>query len=134
MSSTKKRKISSKTLKEKYEAIKKIESGCLNKNVAADYDVPPSTLSTWLKGKDKIVKAFKGGAGLKTQRLRPCGNENLGQGLYAWFVQMRQQGLPVSDPVLGERALRYAKEMDIKDFTASNGWFDRWKNRHDLAF
>ena len=24
--------------------------------------------------------------------------------------------------------------MDIKDFTASNGWFDRWKNRHDVAF
>ena len=39
MSSSKKRKISSKTLKEKYEAIKKLESGCAKKNVAADYDV-----------------------------------------------------------------------------------------------
>ena len=39
MSSSKKRKISSKTLKEKYEAVKKLESGCANKNVAADYDV-----------------------------------------------------------------------------------------------
>lgn len=82
MSSTKKRKISSKTLKEKYEAIKKIEGGCLNKNVATDYDVPPSILSTWLKSKDKIVKAFEGGASLKTQRLKLCENGNLDQALY----------------------------------------------------
>ena len=40
MSSSKKRKISSKMLKEKYEAIKKLESGCANKNLAADYAVP----------------------------------------------------------------------------------------------
>ena len=35
MSSSKKRKISSKRWKEKYEVIKKLESGCANKNVAA---------------------------------------------------------------------------------------------------
>ena len=121
-------------MKEKYEARKKIEGGCLNKTVAADYDIPPSTLSTWLKSKDKIVKAFKGGASLKMQRLKPCGNENLDQALYTWFVQMRQQGVPVSGLVLREKALRYAKEMDIKVFTASNSRFDRWKNRHDVAF
>ena len=134
MSSSKKRKISSKTLKEKYEAIKKLESGCANKNVAADYDVSPSTLSTWLKSKDKIVKAFEGGTSSKTQKLKPCGNENLERALYTWFVQMRRQGVPVSGPVLREKALSYAKEMDVKDFIASNSWFDRWKSRHGVAF
>ena len=39
---------------------------------------------------------------------------NLDQALYTWFVQMRQQGVPVSGPVLREKALRYAKEMDIR--------------------
>ena len=70
----------------------------------------------------------------KTQKLKPCGNENLERALYTWFVQMRQQGVPVSGPVLREKALSYAKEMDIKDFIASNGWFDRWKSRHGVAF
>ena len=133
MLSSKKRKISLKTLKEKYEAIKKLESGCANKNVAADY-VSPSTLSTWLKSKDKIVKAFEGGTSSKTQKLKPCGNENLEQSLYTWFVQMRRQGVPVSGPVLREKALSYAKEMDIKDFIASNGWFNGWKSHHGVAF
>lgn len=113
MLSSKKRKISSKTLKEKYEVIKKLESGCANKNIAADYDVYPSTLSTWLKSKDKIVKAFKGGTSSKTQKLKPCGNENLERALYTWFVQMRGQGVPISGPVLREKALSYAKEISL---------------------
>ena len=56
------------------------------------------------------MKAFKGGASLKTQRLKLCGNENLDQALYTWFVQMRQQGVPVSGPVLREKALRYERD------------------------
>ena len=51
-------------------------------NVAPDYDVPPSTPSTWVKSKDKIVKAFEGGASLRKQRIKPCGHENLYQALY----------------------------------------------------
>ena len=102
-------------MKEKYKAIKKLKSGCANKNVAADYDVSPSTLSTWLKSKDKIMKTFEGGTSSNMQKLKPCGNENLERALYTWFVQMRWQGVPVSGPVLREKALSYAKEMDIKD-------------------
>ena len=79
-------------------------------------------------------KAFEGGASSKTQKLKPRGNEDLERALYTWFVQMRRQGVPVSGPVLREKALSYAKEMDIKDFIASNGWFDRWKSRHGVAF
>ena len=82
----------------------------------------------------KIVKAFEGGSSSKTQKLKPCGNENLERALYTWFVQIRRQGVPVSGPVLREKALSYAKEMDIKDFIASNSWFDQWKSRHGVAF
>ena len=79
------------------------------------------------------MKAFEGGTSSKMQKLKPCGNENLERALYTWFVQMRRQGVPVSGPVLREKALSYAKEMDIKDFIASNGWFDRWKSRYGVA-
>ena len=61
-------------------------------------------------------------------------SEIVDQALYAWFVEMRQQGVPLSGPVLREKALNYAKELDIKYFTVSNGWYDRWKNSHDVPF
>ena len=33
-----------------------------------------------------------------------------------------------------EKALDFAKELNITDFKASEGWLDRWKNRHNVAF
>ena len=59
--SSKRGRYSCKTLSDKYEALKKIERGIAKKDVAALYNVPPNTLSTWIKNKDKIVKAFEGG-------------------------------------------------------------------------
>lgn len=43
-------------------------------------------------------------------------------------------GLPISGPVIKEKAAKYAVELGIDDFKASNGWFDRWKGRHEIAF
>jgi hypothetical protein len=97
MSSTAKRKISSKTLKDKYEALKKIERGIPKKDVAAQYKVPRNTLSTWVKNKEKIVKAFEGGNNPSTQKLKSSGHENLDQATYKWFVKMREEGLPISE-------------------------------------
>ena len=28
----------------------------------------------------------------------------------------------------------FAKELNITDFKASDGWLDRWKNRHNVVF
>lgn len=134
MSSTAKRKISSKTLKDKYEALKKIERGIPKKDVAAQYKVPRNTLSTWVKNKEKIVKAFEGGNNPSTQKLKSSGHENLDQATYKWFVKMREEGLPISGPVIKEKAAKYAVELGIDDFKASNGWFDRWKGRHEIVF
>jgi len=61
MSESKRGKYSCKTLLNKYKALNKLESGIAKKDVAAQYKVPPNTLSTWIKNKDKIVKTFEGG-------------------------------------------------------------------------
>ena len=45
---------------------------------------------------------------------------------------MRTNNLPVNGTVDKEKAIRYAKELQIEGFKASNGWFERWKSRCDL--
>ena len=47
------------TLKVKYNALKELEKGRLNKDVAEEFNIPSSTLATWKKNKDKIFEAFK---------------------------------------------------------------------------
>mgnify|MGYP001799722186 CR=1 FL=1 len=50
------------------------------------------------------------------------------------FVKVRDEGLPVNGPVLKEKAIKYAEELGIENFKASNGWFERWKSRHEISF
>ena len=35
---------------------------------------------------------------------------------------------------LKEKAIKYAEELGIENFKASNGWFERWKGRHEISF
>ena len=44
-----KRKYTHKTLREKCQALKDLEKGESNKDVAAKYNVPKNTLSSWVK-------------------------------------------------------------------------------------
>jgi hypothetical protein len=125
MSGTNKRKLSTKTLSTKYEALKKIERGIPKKDVAAEYNVPRNTLSTWLKNKEKIVNAFESGNNRSTQKLKSSSYENLDKAVYKWFVKVRDEGLPVNGPILKEKAIKYAEELGIENFKASNGWFER---------
>ena len=47
------------TLKVKYEALKELEKGRPNKDVAKQFSIPGSTLATWKKTKGKIFEAFQ---------------------------------------------------------------------------
>ena len=54
-----KRKLAVQTLAEKYQALRDLENGSSNKNVAEKYGVPQITVSTWLKNKEKIFTALE---------------------------------------------------------------------------
>ena len=134
MSGTNKRNLSAKILSIKYQALKKIERGVPKKDVAAEYNVACNTISTWLKNKEKIMKAFEGGNNRSSQKLKSSNYDDLDQAVYMWFVKTRDEGIPVNGPVLKEKAIQYAKELDIENFKASNGWFERWKSLHEITF
>ncbi|XP_053406380.1 tigger transposable element-derived protein 6-like [Mercenaria mercenaria] len=40
--------------------------------------------------------------------------------------------MPVSGPIIKEKALHFANELEISEFKASNGWLDKWKDRHSI--
>ena len=65
-----KRKLNTKSIKDEYSTLKEVEDGKTKSQVAAKYGIPKSTLSTWLKNKDKIFEATKKGSNSKRPRLR----------------------------------------------------------------
>ena len=89
-----KRKLDIKLLNEKYEALKDLEKGFSNKDVAVKYVFPRNTVSTWLKNKEKIVSAFKSGKNPKRLKLKTAENGNLDKCIYIYtsgFYQLENK-------------------------------------------
>ncbi|XP_060845640.1 jerky protein homolog-like [Rhopalosiphum padi] len=52
-----------------------------------------------------------------------------------WFCQERRKGTPISGPIIKEKAIALHKKLEAgSEFTASEGWIDRWKTRHGVRF
>lgn len=49
--------------------------------------------------------------------------------LLKWFVS-----IPISVPLLLEKAKFFANELEILDFKQYTGWLDRFKERHGITF
>ena len=49
-----KRKFNTKSIKEKYAALKEVEEGSSKSQAAMKYVIPKNTLSTWIKNKEKF--------------------------------------------------------------------------------
>ena len=64
-----KQRYTCKTLREKCQVLKDLQKGESNKDVAAKYNVPKNTLSTWVKKKQKLFNALKRGTNVKRQKI-----------------------------------------------------------------
>ncbi len=68
----KKRKLDLKSIEIKYQVIKAVEDGKKKKGeIAKEFNIPSSTLSTWIKNKEGIKEAFESASfGPSTKRMR----------------------------------------------------------------
>lgn len=54
--------------------------------------------------------------------------EKVSEALYQWFRCQEENGTPLSEPILQERAPKFCEEIKEDGepvFTASNGWLNR---------
>ena len=122
-----KRKLNTKSIKDKCNTLKEVEDGKTKCQVNAKYGMPKNTLSTWLKNKDKIFEATKKGSNSKRQRVRQGTFANLDQAIFKWLLVVRSSDVAVS-------ALVFKTKANVKNFKASDGWLDRWKKRFSVSF
>ena len=127
-------KYSSNTVRQICEPLKMLEKGRAKTVVASRFSVPQNTISTWLKNKDKIMKAYEEGSHQRQLRLNGSTHNNLDKALFKWFVKARDHGIPVGGPLLKEKAKKFTQELRIQYFKVSNDWFDRWKTKHGITF
>lgn len=124
-------------MQKKLEAIFRIDKGDTLKNIAAEYGVGVSTVCDWKKNRKDIedfCAKMVSKDSLKTRSTaRKAENENLDDALYMWFMQERERGVPLSGPIIQEKALSLNRKLrGDPAFTASVGWLGRWKDRHGI--
>ena len=79
-------KVTSKSVKEKVNALNDLKKRMSNKEVAKKYGVPKNTLSTWVNNKEKVLRAYETGHA-KLQR-KTAEFENIDVATYKWFLSL----------------------------------------------
>lgn len=120
------------TIEEKGAIICRLENGESNSCLAKEFGVGHSTISMIFKNKNRIKQSFNSNV-LKPKRLRKSRQENVDQALIQWFNNMRNKGIPVSGPMLQEKANGFAARFGILDFNCSASWISRFKVRHNIV-
>ena len=107
---------------EKCRTLKDIEKGLSNKDAFLKYGVPPNSISTWIKNKEKYLKALENNCSSKKQKLRESNFEKLDNVVFRWFLSKRSQNIPIDGNLIKEKAIAYAKELGYTKFVGSTGW------------
>jgi hypothetical protein len=128
-SKTRKRVVVS--MQQKYDAIKRLDSGESVKKIANEYRV----VSTTVKDCKKWCSVLAAPSPTR-KTMKSSEHQKIDNALYLWFTQQRERGIPLSEPILQAKAISLGEELPVREapetFTASDGWLMRWKKRHGI--
>ncbi|KAH7947438.1 hypothetical protein HPB52_011951 [Rhipicephalus sanguineus] len=102
-------------------------------DIAKDLGPPPSTLNS-IVSKRAEIKGNAAPFGPKAKQARCAKYGNLEETLLTWFNQARAAGINFDGSILHEKLMEIADRLGIIDFAVSNGWIDRFRRRHGIAY
>ena len=124
------------TLEKKIELISESETGlCTQSDLAVKYSIGRSSVADILKKREFYKDQYSRNANFKTQTFGKSSKfADLNDLLHDWFKQARSKNIPITGPLLQEKAVQFASELGYQDFKASNGWLDCWKAKFSIKF
>lgn len=131
-----KRKLTVLSIEEKVRILKFLDENTLMKKgeIAAKFGIPANTLSTIIKNRETIERNYENNK-KKMKKIRKSTYPEVEECMQKWFVQCRDQGIPISGSILQQKAEDFAKEFGYSsDFKASNGWLENFKKRQNIVF
>lgn len=130
------KKRSALTLEQRVEVIRKSEKEHLsNRKIAEQLGVGRTQIDNVLKRKAEVLTDFENNMPIERKRQRrPTGNEEINILVWQWFQDATSRRINVSGPLIQEKALKFASDLGIETFKASNGWLDSFKLRHNIIF
>ncbi|XP_072155736.1 tigger transposable element-derived protein 6-like [Bemisia tabaci] len=102
--------------------------------IAKEFGIPPSTLSTILKNEEKILELSKSDGARGCKRKRESEFSDVEECLVVWIKQCRDKNVSIDGALLKEKATFFAESRGHANFRASNGWMANFKKRSGLTF
>ena len=123
-------------IKERLDIIEEIKSnpGISQKDIAKKFHLAPSTICKILQQESEFPKeSEKENPNLKRQRNRKEAISGLSEILLKWFTSARNLGIPLSGPLIKEKACSIAASLGNSKFKASNGFLWKWLKRYNIT-
>ena len=127
-------KLKSLTLQEKLELITIVEDGRSVKDVAEEYAVNRNTLHYILKHKDTIRENLDARPGISNcKRIKKTKCPELEKRVLNYMYESRERHEKLSGSSIKAMALELASELEVENFSASNGWLFSLFKRHQIT-
>ncbi|KFD54085.1 hypothetical protein M513_05104 [Trichuris suis] len=126
MSTSSRRKRVVLSLEEKKEILQALERGVSGRSISEKYGIGTATVSD-IKRKGRTIldyseKWAQEGGCSNRKMMRTPKLEEVKEALHVWFVQKRGAGIPMTGPLLCEKALEFNWRLGADpDFKASHG-------------
>lgn len=102
------------SLQEKVDLLRELDSGKKQIDLCRERGIAPSTVATIWKDREKILKLHRESQLAPTRkRLRLENFQDVDQAVLTWFKDARLQNIPVSGPMLQEKAREFADALEV---------------------
>ncbi|CAF5177678.1 unnamed protein product, partial [Rotaria magnacalcarata] len=112
-------------LSEKIQLIREHENNVSCRVLVGKYKISIGSVSKIIKRKIESIEDFENNENSNKKRnLRDEISQQVDQQVYEWFVEQRSKNIPISGPLLQERARQIRQQLGgavAGDFKASNG-------------
>ncbi|GFT47019.1 tigger transposable element-derived protein 4 [Nephila pilipes] len=102
------------SIKQKNLILQEVDKGVKKKDTALKFDIPPNSLSTIIKNRDKLQNYDSLNSCSKC--LRTCVYENADEAVLKWIHTMRDKNVPISGPFVIEKLFNLRRHWDTTNF------------------
>ncbi|XP_063624721.1 LOW QUALITY PROTEIN: tigger transposable element-derived protein 4-like [Cydia splendana] len=131
-----KRKICVLSLSDKLRIVNAFESGKLRNEIQImqnEFGLAESTYYKIIKSRELIkCQCSKGHGNIKRSRISEF--PDIEKCLSEWIKQTLDRNIPIDGPLSKQKSKDFATKLGIENFSASNGWLEGFKKRHDISF
>ena len=101
--------------------------------IAGKFDCGKSQIQSILVKRIEILEDYSANKNAHSKRGRASPLKSVDEAMYEWYQKARTKNIPVTGPMLQEKAKWASEELSDPTFKASNGWLDRFKKWYNIT-